>query len=77
MKPASPLTVMICLTSDLSVETLAFLSGETLCPTQVVRANLARLESSSPVSMRTKPYTRSSSDTAKQHIREGGAGTNM
>jgi hypothetical protein len=42
------------LTAALSVETRAFLRGETFSPTKTMKTNLARLERSSPVWTRTK-----------------------
>jgi hypothetical protein len=48
-------TVTIFFTKALSVETFAFLRGETLGPIQVMNAYFARLFISSPVSIRTYP----------------------
>lgn len=48
--PRNELTVTIFLTKALSVLTLAFFRGETLGPIHVMKANLALLLISSPVS---------------------------
>ena len=48
---------------DLSVPIWARLSAPTFDPNQAMRANLARLLSSSPVITRRNPYTLSSSET--------------
>lgn len=59
------LTFMISLTKALSVLTAAFLRTPTPDPIHVIRANLALRLISSPVSNRTYPQTRASSNTCR------------